>query len=237
MKVKEKSQKELIKAITEWDIKNWWRAIKFWEDTHQFNNMEGKKVLDIGGRNGGLSLYWALKGAEVTCSDISESSLEIAKKLHKKYGLDKEIHYEIIDATKIPYEGAFDIICFKSVLGGVGYDDNFASQKQMIDNIYKALSRNGKLCFCENLTASPMHQYARKKFTNWGSRWRYINYEEIAILTSKFSKVETESFGFLGVFGRTQWLSTILGGMDSFIDRWVKTEHRYIVSCVCEKSQ
>lgn len=235
MNIKEKHQKELIKDIVEWDIENWWRAIKFWEDALQISDIKGKSVLDVGGRNGGVSLYWSLKGAEVICSDINESSLENARKLHRKYGVEKSIKYEMIDATNIPYESSFDIICFKSVLGGVGCNGNFDNQKKMMNSIYRALKKNGQLCFCENLSASPLHQYTRRRFIDWGEKWRYINMDEVTELTEKFSNVETESFGFLGVFGRTRWLSTALGKMDTFIDSHIKKEYRYIVSCVCEK--
>lgn len=115
-----KRQRKLASDVVEWDVRNWWRAIRFWEKTHLFEDVQGKKVLDVGGRNGGLSLYWALKGADVVCSDIHADGFEQAKKLHKQYGLEGKIKYEIIDATKIPYQDTFDIICFKSVLGGVG---------------------------------------------------------------------------------------------------------------------
>ena len=90
--------KELIRDIVEWDTKNWWRAIEFW-GINEEKSLKGKKVLDIGGRNGGLSLYWALRGADVICSDLNESGFEQAKKLQKKYGVEKRVSYERIDAT------------------------------------------------------------------------------------------------------------------------------------------
>lgn len=235
MKRKADKPEELIKDIVEWDVKNWWRAIEYWEETKQFDDMKGKKVLDIGGRGGGLSLYWALKGAEVICSDVSGDSFENAKLLHQKYGVENKIKYEVIDATKIPYQNVFDMICFKSVLGGVGYDDNFDRQKQAMESIYAALNENGTLCFCENLIASPVHQFARKKFTGWGSRWRYLTTDEIKELTKEFQTIKFRTFGFWRVFGRTKWLSNVLGTLDGYIDRSIKEENRYIISCVCSK--
>lgn len=139
-------EKEFIRDVVEWDIKNWWRAIQFWEDRIE-RRLEGKKVLDIGGRSGGLSLYWAMKGANVICSDINNDGFEKARILHQKYGVEKKISYEVIDATEIPYKNEFDIICFKSVLGGVGYNNNYEKQKQMMKNIYMALVDGGNLFF------------------------------------------------------------------------------------------
>lgn len=235
MKVEVNKTKELIKDIVEWDVKNWWRAIEYWEKSHQFDDVKGKRVLDIGGRGGGLSLYWALKGAEVICSDVNEDGFEKARLLHKKYGVEEKIKYQRIDATEIPYHNEFDIICFKSVLGGVGYDNNYDRQKKMMQNIYFALNERGKLCFCENLKASPLHQFARKKFTRWGERWRYVTTAEIKELTKEFQTIKFRTFGFWGVFGRAKWLSNVLGTLDGCIDRYIKEENKYIISCVCRK--
>lgn len=235
MKINVNKPEELIIDIVEWDIRNWWRAIEYWEETHQFDDVKGKRVLDIGGRGGGLSLYWALKGAAVICSDVNENGFVKAKILHKKYGVEGQIKYQVIDATEIPYQEEFDIICFKSVLGGVGYDNNYCRQKKMMESIYLALKEKGKLCFCENMVASPLHQFARKRFTGWGSRWRYVNCTEIRELTKEFSETQFQTFGFLGVFGRKKWLSEIFGNLDGRFDKYVRDKSKYIVSCVCSK--
>lgn len=154
--------------ICEWDVENWGRAIRFWEINLPMDGVNGKKVLDLGGRNGGLSLYWALMGAEVVCSDLDDRVFDKAKKLHEKYGVSDRVTYCAIDATRIPYEEEFDIICFKSVLGGVGRNGQFFRQKEMMDSIYKALKKGGVCFFVENLKASPLHQFCRKRFVNRG---------------------------------------------------------------------
>lgn len=234
-KAERNRRKKLAADIVEWDVINWWRAVRFWEETRLFENVRGKKVLDVGGRNGGLSLYWALKGADVTCSDIYADGFEKAKELHKKYGVEGKIKYEIIDATKIPYRDNFDIICLKSVLGGVGGGNKPEKVMRAAQSIHAALKEGGILCLCENLTASPLHQFARKRYTRWGKRWMYLHLSEIPDLFSSFSIISSQTFGFLGVFGRRKWLAGILGSMDCCLDRFVKKEHRYIVSCVLRK--
>lgn len=47
---------ELKRDVIEWDIVNWWKFIEFIDQSGI--GFEGKKILDIGGRNGGLSLYF-----------------------------------------------------------------------------------------------------------------------------------------------------------------------------------
>ena len=139
-------EKKLMTDVVEWEIPNWSRAIRFWDEVTPIADLKGKKVLDIGGRNGGLSLYFALRGATVVCSDINEKGMEKARALHEKYGVEKNVRYEVIDATDIPYADEFDIICFKSVLGGVGYNDNYANQLKMMQSIHRALCGGGICC-------------------------------------------------------------------------------------------
>ena len=66
---------------------------------HQNKNY---KCLELGARQGGLSLWLALKGNSVVCSDISYSTqpheLQKAKDLHKKYNCEDRISCESIDA-------------------------------------------------------------------------------------------------------------------------------------------
>lgn len=229
-------QKRLAADIVEWDVQNWWRAVTFWEEMHLSDDVRGKKVLDIGGRNGGLSLYWALKGADVICSDISTDGLKKAKQLHKKYrGITGQITYETIDAMEIPYKNEFDLICFKSVLGGIGHDGHDENIRRALHSMHRALKEHGTLCFCENLSASPLHQFARKKCVGWGKSWRYIRLPELDGLLKEFSCTQYRTYGFFGVFGRRKWLSDILGAIDGCMDRYVREEYRYIVSCVSRK--
>ena len=158
--------RQLRADIAEWDCINWGRAIRFWENSHlgNFSDMAGKKVLDIGGRNGGLSLYWALKGADVECTDLHIGGFDRAKKLHKKYNLCKLITYKKIDVLDLNVENKYDVITFKSVLGGVGYNNNYANQVKMIQNIYRALKPGGFCIFAENLTGSDLHMWLRQKY-------------------------------------------------------------------------
>ena len=162
----------------------------------------------------GLSLYFALKGVDVICSDVNESGFNRARELHRKYNVQSRISYEKIDATKILYESYFDIVCFKSVLGGVGHN-NYEKQKEMMKNIYFSLKIDGSLLFAENLKASVIYQILRKGFAK--KSWRYISSTEAIELTSLFSETNYKTFGFLGVLGRNKWLSNVLSTMDNYL--------------------
>lgn len=232
--------KTLMTDVVEWDVPNWSRAIEAWKCGGSKDNLKGKRVLDLGGRFGGLSLYFALSGATVICSDlefIKDGSVENAKALHNKYGVSSLITYEDIDATDIPYENEFDIICFKSIMGGVGYDNNYENQLKMMQQIRKALKPGGKCYFVENLVGCRLVQFLRKKLRPWGSHWRYISLDELAELTDGFKLVKRHTFGVIGLMGPNKLLSTILSSADKALEKVVKPHGRYILSCVLEKEE
>jgi len=203
-----------VTDILEWDVKSWFPALRYWDDTVEWNQVE--HVLDLGARRGGLSLYAALKGVSVVCSDRTGTEAS-ARPLHDKYGLAESITYADIDATDIPYEGAFDLVMFKSVIGGVGYGDRKDRQHEVFRQIYKALKPGGMLIFAENLTASRVHRFLRKQFTRWGADWRYVTVPELREFTSEFSRTEIRTTGVSATFGRTEKQRSVLATIDRVI--------------------
>ncbi len=217
---------ELIQDIIKWDVKSWSSALYFWEKNVDWLNVE--KGLEIGGRAGGLSLWLALKDIHVVCSDL-ESVQDAASELHQKYKVTECIKYQDIDATKIPYENYFDVIVFKSVIGGIGRNDNFEMQKKTFQEIYKALKPGGKLLFAENLIASPFHQFFRKRFLNWGDSWRYMSLDEMKECLAIFSSYSINTTGFLATFGRNEKQRNVLATFDEAVfNRMSVRDWRYI---------
>lgn len=218
--------KELLKDIIQWDIKSWSRALKYWESHIDWSRVQNG--LELGGREGGLSLWLGLKGTKMVCSDL-EDVKQTAEKLHLKHNLGELITYRDIDATDIPYEDYFDIVVFKSIIGGIGRDDNFEKQKQVFHEIFKALKPGGKLLFAENLVASPFHQGLRKRFVNWGSSWRYVSTEEMKEFLKDFSSVDFKTTGVLGTFGRNESQRNFLSTIDQvFLNKICPESWKYI---------
>jgi SAM-dependent methyltransferase len=225
--------KQLLADIVGWDVGNWSRAVEFWDRAVDWSSV--RNCLELGGREGGLSLWLALKGKDVVCSDL-EGTRATASVHHQRYGLDGTIRYEDIDALAIPYQNHFDVIAFKSILGGIGRHDNPARQQAAIDQIHRALAPGGKLLFAENLVASPLHRLVRERFVRWGREWRYVTLAEMREYLKAFNRVEMHTTGVLGAFGRTErqrrFLSALdRGGLNSVTPRgW-----RYIVYGLAEK--
>lgn len=114
------------------DVSSWRQAIPFWSSALP-DSIENLEVLDVGAGAGGLSLYFADRGCRVACSDLAGTLTE-ARILHRKYGLDSNISYHKIDATRIAFpDSRFVIVPFKSVLGGIGRNDIKARQAEAVN--------------------------------------------------------------------------------------------------------
>ena len=233
--------KDYEAAVVEWDISNWSRAIDYFEtkaDNYIASFTDHPPLaLDIGARNGGLSLYWAKKGASVVCSDVTDSGFEKARELHKKYGVAHQIVYEKIDALHIPYKDKFDIITFKSVLGGVASNLNgYENARKMMQEIHRALKPGGTLFFVENLAGTRFHMFCREHFRRYGKRWHYFTISEIKENLNCFASFDYKVFGFMGAFSKGK-SGLVFGNIDRYIDSFLPEECHYIISVICKKSE
>jgi SAM-dependent methyltransferase len=220
--------------IVEWDVENWSVALDYWQ-RHSALTLSTCTALEIGSRHGGLSLWLALSGATVVCSDLNGPS-DAAVRKHDRYGVSKSIRYERVDALNLPYADAFDLLVFKSVLGGIGHNGERERQRQAVQEMYKALKPGGELWFAENLVGSPVHSVLRDLFIDWAPRWRYISMGELADFLDPFASVTCRTFGVLGAFGRSERQRTILGRIDKLIlNALVPAGWRYIAVGVARK--
>ena len=223
-----------FKIIFEWDVENWSKAIHFWE-SNSSNLLPGSKALEVGAHNGGLSLWLATNGIQIVCSDL-DFPTEKAKKNHEKYGVFDLVQYEKVNALQMSYASEFDIVIFKSVLGGIGKDNNSNNITAAFENIHKALKPGGELLFVENMKGSPLHQFFRKKFVKWGGSWNYQSIDSLLALTKKFSSLKYQTKGFLGAFGPNEKTRKIFGKIDTLIfDKIIPQNWRYIFIGVAKK--
>ena len=223
-----KYNRQLYNDIIEWDVETWKIALHFWDNVLG-GGISGLKALEIGARNGGLTLYLALKGCNTVCSDLAGVTEE-AKVLHKRYKVEHLVSYAKVDATDIRYpNNCFDIVAFKSVLGGIGRNDNKSAQQKAINEIYRILKPNGLFLFAKNLIGSRFHMLLRKKFIRWGSSWRYVSIREMEEFTSMLSFFKYSTSGFCSAFGRTEMHRKILHIFDIIIVPVISNSYRYII--------
>ncbi len=224
----------IVPDIVEWDIPNWSVALDYWQE-HSRLDLSSVYALEIGSRHGGLSLWLALCGARVVCTDIGGPS-EIAVDKHAAYQVVGRIDYARLDALHIPHVEVFDVVLFKSVLGGIGRGNRKERQQRAVAEMYRALKPGGELWFAENLVASPFHQCLRRRWVQWGTQWRYVTLEEMTDFLGPFTEAKYTTVGFLGALGRGMQQRMVLGHLDRLgLDRLVPEHWRYIVVGVARK--
>lgn len=225
--------KVLMKDIFEWDRTNWSKSLPFWLN-YLPENGESKICLELGANNGGLSLWLANLGFDVVCSDL-ENPIGKANSIHSNYDLKGKISYEAIDALAIPYQNYFDIVIFKSILGGVSRDGKNHLKAKMLNQILNCLKPGGILLFAENLKSTSFHEFLRKNFVRWGNEWNYLKIEELSSLFENYSECYFKYAGFLGALGRNECQRNILGTVDNFIEGVIPDNSKYIIFGACKK--
>lgn len=200
---------ELLSEIVEWDVNTWKHAVLFWDDIIKRKDPEpsSRKVLDLGARNGGVSLYFALQGMECVCSDLGGPSAK-ADLLHTKYGVKERVSYADVNCSDIAYpDESFDIVAFKSVMGAVGRENNDDNIRQAFSEIYRVLKPGGTLFFAENLEATWLHKFCRTHLVKWGKAWNYLSLAFVEELLKPFAANDVRTYGILSCFLKDRWIT------------------------------
>ena len=225
--------KKLLMDIIQWDTVNWGNCIRLWRNYIQ-SPPPKLHCIEIGANKGGLSLWAALNGHNIICSDL-ENPFAIAKPLHDKYKVTEKIEYQAVNILDITYKEYFDIVFLKSILAVVGRNNHKDLQDRAIESIYQSLKPGGKFLFAENLAATKLHSFARKRFISWGSSVRYLQIGEMIELLKLFNRIEYQTFGFFGVFGRTEKQKRLLGKIDILLNRIIPKQWNYLIIGVATK--
>lgn len=190
--------REALRDIIRWDIDNWSRALPFWEKNAELR--PGMKALGVGEREGGLSLWLALKGLDVICTEYTEFP-EATALLHKKYNIAHRVTYQREDVCHLSFGDArFDVVILKSMLGALQTKER---QRKAVAEIYRVLKPGGVLLLAENTEATLFHRVIRKKFAKWASRWRYLSLKKGDLdLFDAFSEKKTATAGFWGFMAK-----------------------------------
>ncbi len=192
----------VIRDVIEWDVLNWSRALPFWAEALARYDPARHSVLAVGERRGGLSLWFALQGFRVVCTDIRPPG-DAAREMHRAYGVEGRITYETVDALRMSFaDRSFDIVACKSVIGGLKkvYADpstrSLETQAMALREIHRVLKPEGCWLGAENMRGTLLHRKGRE----WGDGtpgWRYLAAAEWPVLLRPFRAHEIGYFGFL----------------------------------------
>jgi SAM-dependent methyltransferase len=226
---------ELLVDVLGWDVITWSAALVHWQ-RHATVDLTRSRALEIGaGESGGLSLWLALQGCDVLCSTPGHVG-ERVRVMHRRYGVGHRIRYASLDALELPDRPAFDVIAFKSVLGGIGTGEQFERQRRAIQRLHAALRPGGNLLFAENLAATRAHAALRARFGAGKDRWRYPTLREMNRLLEPFDAVRATTAGFVGSWGTNETQRRFSGAVDAFLCRWlVPASWQYVMLGVAIK--
>ena len=179
---------------------------------NQIGSLKGKKILDVGCGLGESAVYFALKGAIVTASDLSPKMIECATRLADKY--DVKIKTKIASAEELSGEiEKYDIIYVANLLHHIVEKEDF------IKNMNKILKKGGYFCSWDPVKYNPVINIYRKIATKVRTEdERPLGFKEINLIQKSFSKSQISFF----------WFSTLLLFLKyAIIDRKNPNEYRY----------
>jgi SAM-dependent methyltransferase len=231
---------ELMTAAIEWDVFNWSNALVHWSGIVKSLNKDAK-ILCLGERNGGLSLWFALQGFKVTCSDFGGPT-DAARELHTKYGVSDFIEYADINIFELPYPAeSFDVVACKSVIGGLKLDyknkqtRTLENQKLAIDEVRRILKTGGFFLGAENMKGSRLHQLLRKVLKGKNIGWRHFEVKELRWLLRDFTTTNIVFFGFVGSYFPFTWFNRIFSSLDSILSKLLPNGLLYISFITAKK--
>lgn len=213
----------------EWDFVTWGRSLKlFTNQIEQYiQQNSGGLALEIGSRNGGISLWLAsFFNIRVLCTDLINPE-ENCKSRHEEYIISGKIAYYSLDILNIQYaDNTFDVVIFKSVIGALGSRIN---QERALNEIYRVLKPGGILLFAENAKASKLHMFFRLKFNSWSKYWYYPDINEMNYLLRKYNESRVESTGVLAAFFRNVYLNKIFAKLDITLMKFFPAKFQYVL--------
>lgn len=219
---------ELMAEVVGWDVGTWSTAVRFWEP-HVEAMGAPLDVLEIGAGPGGLSLWLATLGHRVVCSNL-DHTIEQAKPLHERHGLANRVEYQDLDVGDLPFVDQFDLVVFKSVLGGIP-NSTRESQRAAFQQLHKVLKPGGRLIFAENLRGSLAHRLARSLAYRIRrvTMWQYLTLRDLREFLGDFSDVKIGVTGVTALFATNEQRRRALARADSrFWNRVVPVSWHYV---------
>ena len=122
-------------------------------------DLRGKRVVEYGCGLGKLTVLLARSGAQVSAFDLSDRSIEYARRRAAIVGVEESITFNVTAGESLPYaDGSFDLAFGKAVLHHI----EAAPAAKELARILKA---GGRAAFSEPLGTNPVVQVVRDHVT------------------------------------------------------------------------
>jgi SAM-dependent methyltransferase len=175
-------------------------------------DLRGKKILDIGAGLGESSVYFALRGAQVTTTDISPLMVSKILDLAKRFAVKVQGIVSTAEALNVP-ENYFDFVYIANTIHHV------PDRAALFVQIHRALKPGGRFFSYDPLAYNPAIRLYRRMATE-------VRTPDERPLTRADLRLAQRHFSDVG--HREYWIATLaLFGKYYFIDRVHPNTDRY----------
>jgi 2-polyprenyl-3-methyl-5-hydroxy-6-metoxy-1,4-benzoquinol methylase len=158
--------------------------------TKRLGNIKGKKLLDVGCGLGEASVYFAILGADVTSSDLSQGMLDATTRLATANGVSVRQHIASAEDMQLPLDAKFDIIYAGNLLHHVDINET-------ISRIKGHVAPGGVLVTWDPLDYNPAINIYRSMATDVRTPDEHpLKIGDIETFRKHFGTVETRYFWF-----------------------------------------
>lgn len=160
----------------------------------RLGKIKNRRLLDVGCGLGEASVYFALLGADVTSSDLSQGMLDATARLAQANGVSVKQHVASAEDMQLPTDAKFDIIYAGNLLHHVDIE-------KMISRVKPHLAEGGLFVTWDPLAYNPAINVYRSMATDVRTPDEHpLTMSDIKTFHKHFCKVETRYF----------WLTTLL---------------------------
>ncbi len=157
-------------------------------------DLEGRRVLDLGSGLGESAVYFALRGARVTATDISPGMCARAVEAARLQGVEIEAIATPAERLEVP-EGTFDLAYGGNLLHHVADID------ATLAAVRRALRPGGRCFFVDPLTYNPAIKVYRRMATQVRTADEHpLSFRDLGTFRRHFANVQHREF----------WLTTLL---------------------------
>jgi SAM-dependent methyltransferase len=157
-------------------------------------NVEGLRMLDLGSGLGESAIFFALRGARVTATDISPEMCELCRRAGREHGIELEAIATPVEELRVP-EGSYDLVYGANLLHHVSDID------ATLGAVRRALRPGGRCFFWDPLAYNPVINVYRRMATR-------VRTEDERPL--RFEVLDTFRRHFVHVGHREFWLTTLV---------------------------
>lgn len=151
-------------------------------------NVKGKKFLDLGSGLGEVGVYYATKGADVTCADISDKMLNISQQLASKNNVN--IKTVKVSIENLELDERYDIIYAGNVLHHIEIE-------KVIPKLKNTLKEKGILVIWDPLAYNPIINIYRKIAIQVRTTYEHpLKKKDVDYIKSHFNVINTDFFWF-----------------------------------------